>query len=102
MGLGPLRSQSPHPADRLHRLPSNLLPRFDPWFNYRATEYLHKHGAGACGCPPRVVPCPHLLATECAALVACCPPAAKFFKWFDYMSWYPLGRPVGSTIYPGA
>ena len=27
--------------------------------------------------------------------------AAKFFKWFDYMSWYPLGRPVGTTIYPG-
>ena len=22
-------------------------------------------------------------------------------KWFDYMSWYPLGRPVGTTIYPG-
>jgi dolichyl-diphosphooligosaccharide--protein glycosyltransferase len=27
--------------------------------------------------------------------------AKKFFTWFDYMSWYPLGRPVGSTIYPG-
>ena len=26
---------------------------------------------------------------------------AKFSKWFDYMSWYPLGRPVGTTIYPG-
>merc|ERR1719277_2241162 len=26
---------------------------------------------------------------------------AKFFKWYDYMSWYPLGRPVGTTIYPG-
>lgn len=25
----------------------------------------------------------------------------KFFKWFDYQSWYPLGRPVGTTIYPG-
>ena len=25
----------------------------------------------------------------------------KFFQWFDYMSWYPLGRPVGTTIYPG-
>ena len=20
---------------------------------------------------------------------------------YDHMSWYPLGRPVGSTIYPG-
>lgn len=27
--------------------------------------------------------------------------ASKFFKWFDYQSWYPLGRPVGTTIYPG-
>ena len=24
-----------------------------------------------------------------------------FFKWYDYMSWSPLGRPVGTTIYPG-
>jgi dolichyl-diphosphooligosaccharide--protein glycosyltransferase len=34
---------------------------------------------------------------------ATAPPAraARFFKWFDYMSWYPLGRPVGTTIYPG-
>jgi dolichyl-diphosphooligosaccharide--protein glycosyltransferase len=27
--------------------------------------------------------------------------ARDFFTWFDYMVWYPLGRPVGSTIYPG-
>ena len=27
--------------------------------------------------------------------------AKKFFTWFDYMVWYPLGRPVGTTIYPG-
>ncbi|OEU16207.1 putative oligosaccharyl transferase [Fragilariopsis cylindrus CCMP1102] len=44
---------------------------FDPYFNYRATEYLYEHGA------------------------------KKFFQWFDYKVWYPLGRPVGSTIYPG-
>ena len=24
-----------------------------------------------------------------------------FFKWYDYKVWYPLGRPVGTTIYPG-
>jgi hypothetical protein len=40
-------------------------------FNYRATEYLDQHGWHA------------------------------FFHWFDYESWYPLGRPVGTTIYPG-
>jgi dolichyl-diphosphooligosaccharide--protein glycosyltransferase len=27
--------------------------------------------------------------------------AARFFQWFDHQSWYPLGRPVGTTIYPG-
>ncbi|CCW71932.1 unnamed protein product [Phytomonas sp. Hart1] len=48
-----------------------LIHEFDPWFNYRAAEYLSTHGW------------------------------SSFFQWFDYMSWYPLGRPVGSTIYPG-
>jgi len=48
-----------------------IIHEFDPWFNYRATEYLAEHGA------------------------------SKFFRWYDYQSWYPLGRPVGSTIYPG-
>jgi len=48
-----------------------VIHEFDPYFNYRATEYLYEHGA------------------------------YKFFRWFDYMVWYPLGRPVGSTIYPG-
>ena len=24
-----------------------------------------------------------------------------FFKWFDHTSWYPLGRPIGTTTYPG-
>jgi len=48
-----------------------VIHEFDPWFNYRATEYLAEHGW------------------------------KKFFHWYDYMSWYPLGRPVGTTIYPG-
>eukprot|EP00934_Nitzschia_sp_Nitz4_P004135 Nitzschia sp. Nitz4//scaffold7_size249615//51352//54449//NITZ4_001152-RA/size249615-augustus-gene-0.252-mRNA-1//-1//CDS//3329558367//4125//frame0 len=48
-----------------------VIHEFDPYFNYRATEYLYEHGA------------------------------KKFFQWFDYMVWYPLGRPVGTTIYPG-
>eukprot|EP01065_Artemidia_motanka_P018272 TRINITY_DN2158_c0_g3_i1.p1 TRINITY_DN2158_c0_g3~~TRINITY_DN2158_c0_g3_i1.p1 ORF type:complete len:810 (+),score=243.61 TRINITY_DN2158_c0_g3_i1:71-2500(+) len=47
------------------------IHEFDPWFNFRATEYLKQHGM------------------------------ERFFKWFDHMSWYPLGRPVGTTIYPG-
>jgi dolichyl-diphosphooligosaccharide--protein glycosyltransferase len=48
-----------------------VIHEFDPWFNFRATQYLADNGI------------------------------AKFFHWFDYMSWYPLGRPVGTTIYPG-
>ena len=48
-----------------------VIHEFDPYFNYRATEYLYENGWKA------------------------------FSQWFDYMSWYPLGRPVGTTIYPG-
>ena len=48
-----------------------VIHEFDPWFNFRATVYLRDHGL------------------------------AKFFTWFDRLSWYPLGRPVGTTIYPG-
>ena len=48
-----------------------VIHEFDPWFNFRATQYLHMNGW------------------------------TKFFHWYDYMSWYPLGRPVGTTIYPG-
>jgi dolichyl-diphosphooligosaccharide--protein glycosyltransferase len=48
-----------------------VIHEFDPYFNYRATEYLWENGWTA------------------------------FRQWFDYLSWYPLGRPVGTTIYPG-
>ena len=48
----------------------SVIHEFDPWFHFRATEYLVEHGV------------------------------AKFFTWFDHAAWYPLGRPVGTTIYP--
>jgi hypothetical protein len=48
-----------------------VIHEFDPWFNYRATEYMSAHGL------------------------------SKFLSWFDHMSWYPLGRPIGTTTYPG-
>ena len=48
-----------------------VIHEFDPWFNYRATVYLADNGWYA------------------------------FSRWFDYTAWYPLGRPVGTTIYPG-
>eukprot|EP01104_Vermistella_antarctica_P000594 TRINITY_DN10747_c0_g1_i1.p1 TRINITY_DN10747_c0_g1~~TRINITY_DN10747_c0_g1_i1.p1 ORF type:complete len:804 (+),score=230.66 TRINITY_DN10747_c0_g1_i1:125-2536(+) len=47
------------------------IHEFDPWFNYRATRYLARHGL------------------------------KEFFQWYDHRSWYPIGRPVGTTIYPG-
>lgn len=48
-----------------------IIHEFDPWFNYRAAEYLNERGV------------------------------YDFFHWYDHMSWYPLGRPIGTTIYPG-
>jgi len=48
-----------------------IIHEFDPWFNYRAAEYLVANGF------------------------------QRFFQWYDYMSWYPIGRPIGTTIYPG-
>ena len=48
-----------------------VIHEFDPWFNFRATKYLADNGW------------------------------TKFFRWFDYKAWYPLGRPIGTTIYPG-
>jgi len=58
---------------RLHSVEEygNIIHEFDPYFNFRATEYLYHNGW------------------------------ARFVTWFDYQSWYPLGRPVGTTIYPG-
>ena len=48
-----------------------MIHEFDPWFNYRATEYMVEHGW------------------------------EKFQAWYDDKVWYPLGRHVGSTTYPG-
>ncbi|KAJ1916241.1 oligosaccharyl transferase stt3 subunit [Tieghemiomyces parasiticus] len=49
----------------------SIIHEFDPWFNYRSTQYMAKHGLYA------------------------------FWNWFDERSWYPLGRVVGGTVYPG-
>ncbi|KAL1918331.1 uncharacterized protein VTP21DRAFT_2991 [Calcarisporiella thermophila] len=49
----------------------SIIHEFDPWFNYRATQHLVKHGF------------------------------YEFWNWFDDRSWYPLGRVVGGTVYPG-
>jgi dolichyl-diphosphooligosaccharide---protein glycosyltransferase len=49
----------------------SVIHEFDPYFNYRATKYLTTEGFW------------------------------EFIDWFDDRSWYPLGRVVGGTIYPG-
>ncbi|ORY31629.1 Oligosaccharyl transferase STT3 subunit-domain-containing protein [Naematelia encephala] len=49
----------------------SIIHEFDPWFNYRASKVLVNDGFYA------------------------------FWNWFDPTAWYPLGRVVGGTIYPG-
>ncbi|CAL2035993.1 unnamed protein product [Caenorhabditis brenneri] len=49
----------------------SIIHEFDPWFNYRATHHMVQHGF------------------------------YKFLNWFDERAWYPLGRIVGGTVYPG-
>lgn len=49
----------------------SIIHEFDPWFNYRATY--------------------HMVTTS----------FYDFLNWFDERAWYPLGRIVGGTVYPG-
>lgn len=49
----------------------SIIHEFDPWFNYRATHYMAEHGW------------------------------YDFLNWFDERAWYPLGRIVGGTTFPG-
>lgn len=49
----------------------SVIHEFDPYFNYRSTKYLTQEGF------------------------------YSFHNWFDSRAWYPLGRIIGGTIYPG-
>ena len=49
----------------------SIIHEFDPWFNYRATKFLVNNNF------------------------------KEFWNFFDSESWYPLGRNVGATVYPG-
>ncbi|KAI8022624.1 Dolichyl-diphosphooligosaccharide--protein glycosyltransferase subunit STT3A [Camellia lanceoleosa] len=49
----------------------SVIHEFDPYFNYRVTQYLIKNGIH------------------------------DFWNWFDDRTWYPLGRVIGGTVYPG-
>uniref|UniRef100_A0A804NDD2 dolichyl-diphosphooligosaccharide--protein glycotransferase n=1 Tax=Zea mays TaxID=4577 RepID=A0A804NDD2_MAIZE len=49
----------------------SVIHEFDPYFNYRVTQFLSKNGI------------------------------YEFWNWFDDRTWYPLGRVIGGTVYPG-
>ena len=49
----------------------SIIHEFDPWFNFRATKFLVANDF------------------------------REFWNFFDSESWYPLGRNVGATVYPG-
>lgn len=49
----------------------SVIHEFDPQFNFRVTKFLAQHGA------------------------------YELLDWFDDRAWYPLGRVVGATVYPG-
>ncbi|CAF0756855.1 unnamed protein product [Didymodactylos carnosus] len=49
----------------------SVIHEFDPYFNYRTTKFLADEGF------------------------------YSFHNWFDDRAWYPLGRIIGGTIYPG-
>ncbi|KAF6164497.1 hypothetical protein GIB67_025323 [Kingdonia uniflora] len=49
----------------------SVIHEFDPYFNYRVTQFLIKNGI------------------------------YDFWNWFDDRTWYPLGRVIGGTVYPG-
>ncbi|CAL4894475.1 unnamed protein product [Urochloa decumbens] len=49
----------------------SVIHEFDPYFNFRVTQFLSKNGI------------------------------YEFWNWFDDRTWYPLGRVIGGTVYPG-
>ncbi|KAL6746882.1 oligosaccharyl transferase [Haematococcus lacustris] len=49
----------------------SVIHEFDPYFNYRVTQFLTRKGF------------------------------YELWNWFDDRTWYPLGRVVGGTVYPG-
>jgi len=49
----------------------SVIHEFDPYFNYRVTAFLTREGF------------------------------TNLWNWFDEHTWYPLGRVIGGTVYPG-
>ena len=57
----------------------SVIHEYDPWFNYRSARLLALPPAG----------------------MSIVEGIYNFWNWFDEASWYPLGRLVGGTVYPG-
>lgn len=55
----------------LHSLCGQVIHEFDPHFNFRVTKFIAQNGI------------------------------IDALNWFDDRAWYPLGRIVGTTVYPG-
>ena len=84
----------------------SVIHEFDPWFNFRTTRYLVSEGfynfhncasqlhhtASHIHCCPMLTTPSHT-PSHCAL---CC-----WLLGFDEGSWYPLGRFIGGTLYPG-
>lgn len=49
----------------------SVIHEYDPWFNYRSTKFALENGL------------------------------YEFWNWYDSESWYPIGRVVGGTVFPG-
>jgi dolichyl-diphosphooligosaccharide--protein glycosyltransferase len=71
----PLKNQKPNLNKKLSLFSvvkyESVIHEFDPYFNYRVTRFLTEKGA------------------------------YRMWDWFDARTWYPLGRVVGGTVYPG-
>ena len=71
--LATILSPSPAFSTRLFAVLrfESVIHEFDPYFNFRTTKFLAQEGF------------------------------YSFHNWFDDRAWYPLGRIIGGTIYPG-
>lgn len=79
----------------------SIIHEFDPWFNYRSTRYV-VHSLSLSGAIlGNVLTFVMLPVFPFFSRVLVEEGSYKFWNWFDSRSWYPLGRIVGGTVYPG-
>jgi len=94
----------------------SVIHEFDPWFNFRTTRYLVEEGFYAFhNCQPRRGKQAARRVGSARERFCCCslplflthsflfpsPPFLFSSAGFDDATWYPLGRFIGGTVYPG-